>query len=176
MRNKKQGKKPDAKPKVNIAPEFNLPLWPATLPKKSPPYKAFKSFKDRPHVLIWPGRIDFDPAMAEVEKALIKMDRPVVVVADFHVGTGTTMSRRNGYDLLVVHTRDDGGQQTNIGLSPSQLEQQRALYLNLLYRATHLLGVRGTKGLQKLKSLIREKELNIKVKTFDPIHPGAVGV
>lgn len=164
-----------AKPVLDQQPTFNLKLWPATLPPKPQTYKVERNRTERPRVLLWPGRIEYDPAMTQIERLIRKLDNPIIVVADFHVGVGTIMSRRLGLDLMVVHTRSDGSVKLH-NLGPSQILEQKELFKNLLYRSNHLYGVRGNKGISKLKKLITKYGFPHKVKTFEPEHPGAVAV
>jgi hypothetical protein len=171
---KKTNPKEAARPVVDCKPEWQLNLWPRTLPAKPKPYKVIKD-KQRPHVLLWPGRIEYDPAMCKIEDLIRELDNPVLVTADIHIGTGTIMSRRLGIDMLVVHTRADN-ETKFLHLAPSHVDQQHFLFHNLLLRSTHLYGVRGTAGLAKLKKYITKFDLKVKVKTFDPVHPGGVAV
>lgn len=171
---KKKKVKEQARPRVDETPTFNLNLWPNTVGKPMYAYKVIKP-KKRPHVLLWPGRIEYDPSMIKVETAIRKLEDPVLVIARHHIGTGTIMANRLGIDMLVVNTRPDDDMK-NLHLSPTQYSDQKQFYKNLLYRSTHLYGVRGTKGMVKLKKYINTLGLDITVKTFEPEHPGGVAV
>lgn len=176
MKQKRKGKKDPitGRPRVDETPTFNLRLWPNNVGKAIDKYKVIKQDK-RPHVLLWPGRIEYDPSMQKVEDLIRKLKDPVLVVARQHIGTGTIMANRLGIDMLVVNTRPDNDPDRT-HLSPSAFADQTQFYRNLLHRSTHLYGVRGTKGLVRLKAYIKKYGFDHKVKTFDPEHPGGVAV
>lgn len=146
-------KKAAARPVIDITPDTRTPIWPNNHPRKLPKFLAKTArAEDRAIVLLCPGRVEYDSAMAHIENWLLhNLEDPVIVVADFHLGAGQIMSRRNGWDLTIRTTREDKGTtRPEWQAWDKRLPHQKVMWKRLLLNVTHVLAVKSCPYLPQL--------------------------
>lgn len=175
---KKQTKKNDARAEVDIS--ANLPTshdpfqpWPYTIPiPRSRPYGRPGETK---HVLILPGKLEYDPCMALVEKFVRRLDsvkgfNVVIVVPDVWRGVGEIMARRNGLDYRVMNTDAAGATVLPSTPGPDKFADSKTARSRVLRVVDYALIVDNNVAAEKVLKDIEQRFQRIKIKVFKHLY------
>jgi len=164
-------KKPDLpKAEVDIEPSRHEGTWPQTKPNPRPyPFAKQCKLRDKDRILILPGKIDYDPAMADVEREVRNLMRKAdvtIVVHDYYRGIGEMMARRNGLDYTVVNVDNDAGTELPTPVARDVLNTSVSARRRLLSKCDRILAVKGSPFLDKIKTTNEKRPNPVEVKLF----------
>lgn len=162
-----------AKAQVDITPTDAKKYpgtWPGTIPNdRHYPFAKHCKLGSTVRVLILPGRIEYDPAMADIEREVSNLARKndvTIVVHDYYRGSGEIMARRLGLDYMVVNVDTDDGKRLPTPVAREVLNTSVSARRRVLSKADLVLAVKDSPFLAAITKTNDKRRSPVPVQTF----------
>lgn len=162
-----------AKPEVDITPTDAKKYpgtWPCTIPApRHYPFSKHAKLSTKMRVLILPGRIEYDPAMADIEaevSGLARKNDVTLVAHDYYRGACEIMARRLGLDYMVINVDNDDGKTLPTTVARDILNTSVSARRRVLSKSDLVLAVTDSPFLAALSKTNAKRKSPLTIKTF----------